>query len=91
MVLTITNDNNDDYYDNQTLFIKTSLFSNKEGQRRRRIDIKLFRRPLKEGVPEQIVDAAYADAMPQPTGKLPSTLGYYGMCVYPKQKDYLRV
>ena len=76
-------DNNDDDGDNsQRLFTKSS--NEDSNFRQRRIDIKLFRRPLKEGLSEQTVDAAYADAMSQTTGKLPSSLGYYGMLLCPK-------
>ena len=46
----------------------------------RRIDVKLFPRPI-EGRPERIHDSEMANAAAQPTGKLPSSLGYYGVGV----------
>lgn len=46
----------------------------------RRIDIKLFQRPA-DGIPERAYDSMIAHAEAQPTGKLPSSLGYFGVGV----------
>mmetsp|Transcript_2736 Transcript_2736/g.5872 ORF Transcript_2736/g.5872 Transcript_2736/m.5872 type:complete len:299 (+) Transcript_2736:859-1755(+) len=45
-----------------------------------RIDVKLYHRPA-DGMPERTYDSMIAYAKAQPTGKLPPSLGYFGVGV----------
>lgn len=61
------------------LSLSTSAGDEEESSSRR-IDVKLFHRPA-DGMPERTHDEMMATAASQPTGKLPSSLGYFGVGV----------
>jgi len=54
---------------------------NEDSSSRRRIDVKLFHRSSSTELPERTYDEMMTTAATQPTGKLPSSLGYFGIGV----------